>query len=76
MTDSFNSDDNMILVKLSTDDGRDYTARLVWQMNYRRYLHDKRVVPMPPAPKVTEVNADAGRKKRLATKRKRRKTGE
>lgn len=75
MTDAYATDDDLKLAKLVAyvDDGRDYTARIVWYMNRRRYLHEKRIIPMPPAPKVAEGSVEV---KKPKVKRQRRKVTE
>ncbi|HAG2283338.1 TPA: hypothetical protein G8W61_003671 [Salmonella enterica] len=75
MTDAYATDDGLKLAKLAAyvDDGRDYTARIVWYMNRRRYLHEKRIIPMPPAPKVAAGSVEV---KKLKVKRPRRKVTE
>ncbi len=72
MTDALYSEDDLRRVKISSDDGRDHTARIIWRMNRKRYLHEKRIVPMPPAPLVTLVTE----KKKPPVRRKRRKAKE
>ncbi|HCA3584007.1 TPA: hypothetical protein MO350_001589 [Salmonella enterica subsp. enterica serovar Java] len=64
---------DLVLTKIVTDDGRDYTARIVWRMNRRRYLHEKRFIPMPPAPKVAPGSVEV---KKPKVKRQRRKVTE
>lgn len=75
MTDAYATDDGLKLAKLVAyvDDGRDYTARIVWYMNRRRHLHEKRIIPMPPAPKVAEGSVEV---KKPKVKRQRRKVAE
>lgn len=75
MTDAYATDDGLKLAKLTAyvDDGRDYTARIVWYMNRRRYLHEKRIIPMPPAPKVAAGSVEV---KKLKVRRPRRKVTE
>ncbi|EIP3425395.1 hypothetical protein LSE82_004176 [Salmonella enterica] len=76
MTDTYTTDDDGLkLAKLVAyvDDGRDYTARIIWYMNRKRYLHEKRIVPMPPAPKVAKGNVEV---KKPKVKRQRRKVTE
>lgn len=76
MTDTYTTDDDGLkLAKLVAyvDDGRDYTARIIWYMNRKRWLHEKRIVPMPPAPKVAAGNVEI---KKPKVKRQRRKVTE
>ncbi|EJQ8147443.1 hypothetical protein N8J30_004149 [Salmonella enterica subsp. enterica serovar Newport] len=75
MTDAWATDDGLKLAKLVAyvDDGRDYTARIVWYMNRKRYIHEKRIVPMPPAPKVAAGSVEV---KKPKVKRPRRKVTE
>ncbi|EHL2771757.1 hypothetical protein KCE64_001656 [Salmonella enterica subsp. enterica serovar Hvittingfoss] len=75
MTDAWATDDGLKLARLVAyvDDGRDYTARIVWYMNRRRYLHEKRIIPMPPAPKVAAGSVEVNK---LKVKRPRRKVTE
>ncbi|ENH8631341.1 hypothetical protein ABWW30_003959 [Salmonella enterica] len=76
MADMFTvDDDGLKLAKLTAyvDDGRDYTARIIWHLNRKRYLHEKRPVPMPPAPKVAAGNVEV---KKPKVKRQRRKAPE
>ncbi|ECT1022394.1 hypothetical protein DPO11_20485 [Salmonella enterica] len=75
MTNTYDSDDDLHLAKLAghIDDGRDHTARIIWNMNRKRHIHEKRIVPMPPAPKVAEVKVDINKPK---VKRQRRKVVE
>ncbi|ASD86120.1 hypothetical protein QON05_003094 [Salmonella enterica] len=75
MTDTHATDDGLKLAKLVAyvDDGRDYTARIIWRMNRKRWLHEKRIVPMPPAPKVAAGNVEI---KKPKVKRQRRKVTE
>ncbi|EJA5986221.1 hypothetical protein OD507_002705 [Salmonella enterica] len=73
-SEEFDTDADLVLTKIVTDDGRDHTARIVWRMNRKRYLHEKRIVPRPPAPKVTEVNT--GKKKQPAKRQRRKATEE
>lgn len=75
MTDAYATDNALKLAKLVAyvDDGRDYTARIVWYMNRRRYLHEKRIIPMPPAPKVAAGSVEV---KNLKVKRQQRKVVE
>lgn len=76
MTDTYTTDDDGLkLAKLVAyvDDGRDYTARIIWRMNRKRWLHEKRIIPMPPAPKVAAGNVEV---KKPKVKRQRRKVTE
>ncbi|ELD4017633.1 hypothetical protein QI600_003474 [Salmonella enterica] len=75
MTDAHATDDGLKLAKLVdyVDDGRDYTARIIWRMNRKRWLHEKRIIPMPPAP---EVAAGSIEVKKPKIKRQRRKVTE
>lgn len=76
MTDTYTTDDDGLkLAKLVAyvDDGRDYTARIIWYMNRKRWLHEKRIIPMPPAPKVAAGNVEV---KKPKVKRQRRKVTE
>ncbi|EEP0994693.1 hypothetical protein HAY25_001642 [Salmonella enterica] len=75
MTDAYATDDALKLAKLVAyvDDGRDYTARIIWYMNRKRYIHEKRIVPMPPAPKVAKGSVEI---KKPKVKRQRRKITE
>ncbi|EKQ9924487.1 hypothetical protein JJG61_001751 [Salmonella enterica subsp. enterica serovar Panama] len=76
MTDAHATDDDGLkLAKLVAyvDDGRDYTARIIWYMNRKRWLHEKRIAPMPPAPKVAAGNVEV---KKPKVKRQRRKVTE
>ncbi|HIB1507784.1 TPA: hypothetical protein ACWV5T_002403 [Salmonella enterica subsp. enterica serovar Muenchen] len=75
MTDAYATDDDLKLAKLAAyvDDGRDYTALIIWRMNRKRYIHEKRIVPMPPAPKVAAGSVEI---KRPKVKRQRRKVAE
>ncbi|EIM5529122.1 hypothetical protein LNM54_000831 [Salmonella enterica subsp. enterica] len=75
MTDAYATDDALKLAKLVAyvDGGRDYTARIIWHMNRKRYIHEKRIVPMPPAPKVAEGSVEI---KKPKVKRQRRKITE
>lgn len=68
-------DDGLKLAKLVAyvDDGRDHTARIVWRMNRKRYLHEKRIVPRPPAPKVAAGSVEV---KKPKIKRQRQKATE
>lgn len=72
MTDVFATDDALKLAKLVAyvDDGRDYIARIIWYMNRKRYIHEKRIIPMPPAPKVAKGSVEI---KKPKVKRQRRK---
>ncbi|ECH0824137.1 hypothetical protein FPD09_21345 [Salmonella enterica] len=76
MADMFTADaDGLKLARLAgyVDDGRDYTARIIWHLNRKRYLHEKRPVPMPPAPEVAAGNVEV---KKPGVKRQRRKATE
>uniref|UniRef100_UPI003A90B952 hypothetical protein n=1 Tax=Salmonella enterica TaxID=28901 RepID=UPI003A90B952 len=76
MTDTYATDDDGLrLAKLVAyvDDGRDYTARIIWRMNRKRWLHEKRIIPMPPAPKVAAGSVEV---KKPKVKRQRRKVTE
>lgn len=76
MTDTYATDDDCLkLAKLVTyvDDGRDYTARIIWYMNRKRWLHEKRIIPMPPSPKVAKGSVEV---KKPKVKRQRRKVTE
>ncbi|EEI4447978.1 hypothetical protein G0S15_001343 [Salmonella enterica] len=75
MTDVSATDDALKLAKLVAyvDDGRDYTARIIWYMNRKRYIHEKRIIPMPPAPKVAKGSVEI---KKPKVKRQRRKITE
>ncbi|ENU7734895.1 hypothetical protein ACE3YX_001409 [Salmonella enterica] len=72
-SEEVDTDTDLVLTKIVTDDGRDHTARIVWRMNRKRYLHEKRIVPRPPAPKVAAGSAEV---KKPKIKRRRRKVTE
>ncbi|EBI9418517.1 hypothetical protein ACFDWB_003126 [Salmonella enterica] len=72
-SEGFDTDADLVLTKIVTDDGLDHTARIVWRMNRKRYLHEKQLIPMPPAPKVAEGSVEVKKQK---VKRQRRKVTE
>ncbi len=56
--------DELVRSVVTVDDGRDYTARLVWRMGSRRDMRNGISVPIPPAPKVSAVRFEAKKKPR------------
>lgn len=56
--------DELVRSVVTVDDGRDYTAQLVWRMGNRRDMRNGISVPLPPAPKVSAVRVEAKRKPR------------
>ena len=56
--------DELVRSEVIVDDGRDYSARLVWKMGNRRDMRNGVSVPIPPAPKVSAVRVEAKRKPR------------
>ncbi|EHK3918228.1 hypothetical protein JQA39_004914, partial [Salmonella enterica subsp. enterica serovar Poona] len=42
-SEGFDTDADLVLTKIVTDDGLDHTARIVWRMNRKRYLHEKQL---------------------------------
>ncbi|SAI93557.1 hypothetical protein [Enterobacter hormaechei] len=56
--------DKLVRSVLIIDDGRDYTAHLVWKMGNRRDMRNGVSVPVPPAPKVAAVRVKAKKKPR------------
>lgn len=57
-------DDELVRSVVTVDDGRDYTARLVWRMRVRRDMRNGVAAPMPPAPQVAAVRVEAKKKPR------------
>lgn len=47
---------------VKVDDGRDYSQRIVWQMNQKRYMRNGMVVPKPDAPQVVPATIQKKRK--------------
>lgn len=56
--------DELVRSVVTVDDGRDYTAQLVWRMGNRRDMRNGVSVPIPKAPKVSTVRVEAKRKPR------------
>lgn len=51
--------DELVRSVVTVDDGRDYTARLVWRMGGRRDMRNGVSAAMPPAPQVAPVRVEA-----------------
>jgi len=49
---------------VKVDDGRDYSKRIVWQMNQKRYMRNGVVAPKPEAPQVAPASIQKKRKPR------------
>ena len=49
---------------LKVDDGCDYSQRIVWQMNQKRFMRNGNCPPRPPAPQVAPVRFEPKKKPR------------
>ncbi|WP_089528520.1 hypothetical protein [Pantoea ananatis] len=49
---------------VKVDDGRDYSQRIVWQMNQKRHMRNGVVAPKPEAPQVAPASIQKKRKPR------------
>lgn len=49
---------------VKVDDGRDYSQRIVWQMNQKRQMRNGVVAPKPEAPRVVPATIQKKRKPR------------
>lgn len=49
---------------VKVDDGRDYSQRIVWQMNQKRHMRNSVVAPKPDAPQVVPATIQKKRKPR------------
>lgn len=56
--------DELVRSVVTVDDGRDYTAQLVWRMGARRDMRNGVSAPMPPAPRVAAVRVEAKKQPR------------
>ncbi|WP_049856967.1 hypothetical protein [Trabulsiella odontotermitis] len=55
MTEKHTADDTKLLKALHyVDDGRDYSYRIVWEMNSRRRISEKRFELPPACPQVVK----------------------
>lgn len=56
--------DELVRSVVTVDDGRDYTARIVWRMGSRRDMRNGVSAAMPPAPQVAAIRVEAKKKPR------------
>ncbi|MHB9807050.1 hypothetical protein [Pantoea ananatis] len=49
---------------VKVDDGRDYSQRIVWQMNQKRHMRNGENPLLPPAPQVAPASIHKKKKKR------------
>ena len=56
--------DTLVKASVNIDDGRDYTQRIIWGMNNKRFMRNGEVAPKPEAPQVAPVKIEAKKKSR------------
>lgn len=54
----------LINTGVKVDDGRDYSQRIVWQMNQKRHMRNGKSPARPPAPQVAQVRIEPKKKPR------------